>query len=55
MFADSDSKEACIMLLKGIKTLINRHKWFDTLSDNNGVKLVFETMSRALLGDPLEL
>ena len=43
------------MLLKGIKTLINRHTWFHTSSDNNGVKLVFETMNRALLGDPLEL
>ena len=55
MLADSDPKEAYIMLLKGIKTLTNRHKWFGTSSDNNRVKLAFETMGRALLENPLEL
>ena len=55
MFADEDPKEACIMLLKGIKTLKNRYKWFDTSTDIGGIKLAFETMTRALLDNPLEL
>ena len=55
MFADSDPKEAYIMLLKGIKTLVSRCEWFDTSSDKNGVKLAFETISRTLLDNPLEL
>ena len=55
MFACRDPKKVCIMLLKGIKSLTNRCKWFDASSDNNGVKLEVETTSRASLGDPLEL
>ena len=37
------------------KTLVNLHKWFDASTENGGIKLAFETMSRAWLNNPLKL
>ena len=51
---DDDSPENYLLLVKSIKTLIKRYKWFDITENNDGIKLAFETMNRALLNNPLD-
>ena len=49
-----DSPENYLLLVKSIGTLIKRYNWFDVTTNNDGVKLAFETMNRALLDNPLD-